>query len=187
MRAICRPVEFQRRYHSGYKKYHSYKFQVVMTPDGLLSSLTGPWPGQKGDWGMYLELGLERHLQEVNEGGDAENSLYLYGDPAYALSYGIISGYKAIVRYPLSPVLKAVNAHMSGMHVSVEHGFAKTINLGGFNGYKSGLRSGISPVAGYFMVGVLFSNIHSCIYRNEICMCFHCNPPSLNEYLTLPI
>jgi len=187
MRAICRPVEFQRRYYSGYKKCHSYKFQAVMTPDGILSSLTGPWPGREGDRGMYLESGLEQHLRVVNEGWRAEDRLYLYGDPAYALSYGVISGYKASVGCPLSPVLKAVNAHMSSIRVSVKHGFAKTMNLWGFNGYKAGLRSGLSPVAGYFMVGVLLSNIHSCIYRNETCMCFYCNPPSLQQYLTLSV
>ncbi|RPB03404.1 hypothetical protein L873DRAFT_1864381, partial [Choiromyces venosus 120613-1] len=45
MRVIYWPVEFQQRYHSRYKKYHSFKFQAVMITDGLLSSLSRPWPG----------------------------------------------------------------------------------------------------------------------------------------------
>jgi hypothetical protein len=109
----------------------------------------------------------------------------LYGDPAYTLSFGIISAYKAAPRQPLSLVLKEINAHISGMRVSVEHGFGKTMNLWSFNGFKTNLMIGLSPVAGYFLVAVLLSNIHSCVYCNQTCHLFHTNPPSLHDYLLL--
>ncbi|RPB00936.1 hypothetical protein L873DRAFT_1893780 [Choiromyces venosus 120613-1] len=134
---------------------------------------------------MYIDSGLETHLKEINQGMGADERCYLYGDPAYVLSYGIVTGYKATVRLPLNPVLKEMNAHMSSIRVSVEHGFGETMNLWAFNGYKRSLQSGLSPIAGYFLVAILLSNIHSCFYRNESCDRFDCDPPSLSAYLSL--
>jgi hypothetical protein len=37
-------------YYSGYKKAHGYKFQTVITPDGIMSSLAGPTVASHGDW-----------------------------------------------------------------------------------------------------------------------------------------
>ena len=101
------------------------------------------------------------------------------------MSYGIVSGYKTTVGAPLNLVLKAMNAHISSIHVSIEHGFGKIMNLWAFNWYKWSLQSGLSPVACYFLVAVLLSNIHSCFYRNETCDRFYCDPPSLSTYLSL--
>ncbi|RPB05834.1 hypothetical protein L873DRAFT_1825095 [Choiromyces venosus 120613-1] len=117
---ICRLTLHQRYYYSGYKKSHGFKFQAVITPDGIISCFAG----------------LENHLKEINQGMGSDERCYLYGDPVYALSYGIVSGYKATVGLPLNPVLKEMNAHMSSMRVSVEYGFGKTMNLWAFNGYK---------------------------------------------------
>jgi hypothetical protein len=43
---FCRPegIERQRAFYSGHKKAHGMKFQAIVTPDGLASSSTGPWP-----------------------------------------------------------------------------------------------------------------------------------------------
>jgi len=139
-------------------------------------------------WGHLRAGWADRMLQTDFLGPDAmpirlKQTLFLL---MYTLSYGIVSGYKATVGTPLNPVLKAMNAQMSSMRVSVEHGFGKTMSLWSFNGYKGGLKRGLSPVAGYFMVAVLLSNIHSCLYRNETCDRFYCDPPSLSTYLSLP-
>ncbi|RPB00727.1 hypothetical protein L873DRAFT_1896676 [Choiromyces venosus 120613-1] len=132
---ICRPTLHQRYYYSGYKKSHGFKFQAVITPDGIISCFAGSWFGKVGDWQMYIDSELENRLKEINQGMGVDERCYLYGNPAYALSYGIVSGYKATVGLPLNSVLKEMNAHMSSMHVSVEHGFGKTMNLWAFNGY----------------------------------------------------
>jgi len=49
MRAICQPVENQRLYYTGYKRFHAVKYQTILTPDGLISSLAGPYLGKEGD------------------------------------------------------------------------------------------------------------------------------------------
>ncbi|KAG0132542.1 hypothetical protein HOY82DRAFT_469202, partial [Tuber indicum] len=42
MRPFCRPGDDQRSFYSGYKKAHAFKFQSIVTPDRLLSTLAGP-------------------------------------------------------------------------------------------------------------------------------------------------
>lgn len=34
---------------SGHKRAHRINYQAIVTPDGLISSLTGPWPGPVND------------------------------------------------------------------------------------------------------------------------------------------
>ena len=61
----CRPGEDQRRFYSGYKKRHGIKWQGIVSPDGLIFSLAGPWPGEINDNRMVLESGLEARLRAV--------------------------------------------------------------------------------------------------------------------------
>jgi hypothetical protein len=42
---------------------------------------------------MYLESSLERKLRQLHVGYANNQRQYLYGDPAYNLTYGIISAY----------------------------------------------------------------------------------------------
>ncbi|RPB03690.1 hypothetical protein L873DRAFT_91216 [Choiromyces venosus 120613-1] len=79
-----------------------------MTPDGIISSLLGPWFGKEGDWGVYLNSGIEYPLRKINDGRSPDERYYLYRDSIYTLSYGIIGGYKATIGIPLDPILKAL-------------------------------------------------------------------------------
>ncbi|EED14499.1 hypothetical protein TSTA_121430 [Talaromyces stipitatus ATCC 10500] len=42
-RATCRPSKNQRIAYSGYKKRHGFKYQGIITPDGMVLSLIGPF------------------------------------------------------------------------------------------------------------------------------------------------
>ena len=53
MRPFCRPGENQEAYYSGHKKNHGFQFQCIMTPDGLMSSLHGPYMELTADWNMW--------------------------------------------------------------------------------------------------------------------------------------
>ena len=50
VRSFCRPGEDYGSFYSVYKKAHGFKFQSIVTPDGLQSSLVGPFPEPVGDW-----------------------------------------------------------------------------------------------------------------------------------------
>jgi len=185
MRAICRPDKSQEIYYSGYKKCHAVKYQALSTPDGLIAHLAGPYTGRESDWTAYQSSGLVGKLRELQlvDYPDPDKRFYIYGDPAYSLSYGIICAYQAQPNRPLSPLLQEVNSHMSSLRISVEHGFARLMMLWGYNGFKMGLKIGLSPVAAYFMISVLFCNIHSCFHGNQTSKKFHCSPPSVHSYL----
>lgn len=66
LRKVCRPGQEQQVYYSGYKKCHCFKYQSIVTSDGLISSLIGPFEGPKGDWPVFIESGLEEKLRTVS-------------------------------------------------------------------------------------------------------------------------
>ena len=84
LQKICRPGENQRLYYSGHKHYHGFKFQGVISPDGIFSSFFGPIIGSRGDWYIFGKSGLEEIVERLFE-GDAAGALYIYGDPAWVL------------------------------------------------------------------------------------------------------
>lgn len=74
----------QKKFYSGHKRKHGFKFQGVVTPDSLISSSMGPFIGKTNDWKMVKDLGLTHHLRELNTDVPLDQHLYLYGDPAYS-------------------------------------------------------------------------------------------------------
>ena len=106
-RPFCCPSVRQQMHYSGYKRCHGFKYQAIATPNGLISSLQGPYLGLANDWTIFLSSDLQPKLQEVGLlplsehllttlqiYGDCE-ALYLYGDPAYHNTYGIIASYES--------------------------------------------------------------------------------------------
>ena len=45
LNATCQPVIDQGQFYLGHKQKHGYKFQLIITPDGLVSSFIGPFIG----------------------------------------------------------------------------------------------------------------------------------------------
>ena len=72
------------------QKSHGYKFQSIVPPDGLLSSLVGPFPGPVGDWRIWRSSGISEILRELFI---SDSPLYVYGDSAYAPSLVVIGPY----------------------------------------------------------------------------------------------
>ena len=68
---FCRPGENQEQYYSGHKKNHGFQFQCIMTPDGLMSSLHGPYTGPTADWNMWKDSELEGQLRAIFLNEDA--------------------------------------------------------------------------------------------------------------------
>lgn len=67
LRAICIPDKHQELYYSGYKQCHGVKYKAVLTPDGLVSHLTGPYTGKESDWIAYKNSGIVTWLRELHE------------------------------------------------------------------------------------------------------------------------
>ena len=63
-RPIARPKDrrLQNILYSSYTKCCCIKFQSVVTPDGIIQSLAGPFPGSTGDIRMVADSGLGEKL-----------------------------------------------------------------------------------------------------------------------------
>ena len=65
---ICRPGLHQRMFFNGHKRIHALKFQIVITPDGLIAHAFGPEEGCRHDAGVLGESGLLPLLQQNMNG-----------------------------------------------------------------------------------------------------------------------
>ena len=185
LNATCRPVLDQRQFYSGHKRKHGYKYQSIIIPDGLVSSLMGPFIGCRGDWKMVELSGLEAKLRAVNRGRRLATALYLYGDPAYSTVYGIMGPYKNYPGRPRTAAHNRFNKMMSKLRIEVEHGCAIHQNLWTWNGFHLGLKLGQGAAVCY-AVSVLLANAWTCMRGNQTSTRFSCMPPDLENYLTLP-
>ncbi|RPA99071.1 hypothetical protein L873DRAFT_1835601 [Choiromyces venosus 120613-1] len=173
-------------YYSGYKKTHAFKFQSIVTPDGLLSSLIGPFPGPVGDWTVWKASGIDVKLREMMEehGVSESDRLYVYGDSAYLPVLGVLGLFLEHVGRPLERKEEAANLVMSGERIVVEWGFGHIINYWALNSFRNSLKVGLSPVAGYYMVATLLSNSLLCITgTSQVSEKYNLAPPRIEEYL----
>jgi hypothetical protein len=58
--------EEQRLVYSGHKKFHGNNYQAIVTPDGLVSLLTGPFMSSTNDWTMWWRSSCEEAIREVS-------------------------------------------------------------------------------------------------------------------------
>ncbi|GIY63022.1 DDE Tnp4 domain-containing protein [Caerostris darwini] len=63
-RAICRPSKNQEQYYSGHKRKHCLKYLSVICPDGIITTLVGPYPGRRHDSGILQESNLYAELEK---------------------------------------------------------------------------------------------------------------------------
>jgi hypothetical protein len=163
---------------------HAVKYQAIVTPDGLVSSMAGPVEGSVGDWRLWKDCGLENIIRSFFQNVLVSEHLYLYGDAGYYGSFGIMGVFRAFPNTPLTSEQTSFNTHMLSLKITVEQGFGMVSQKWAYNSYRLGLQTGSSPVAGFYLVSVLFTNILTCLRQwNVVCMRFSCTPPLLSEYL----
>jgi DDE superfamily endonuclease len=81
---IARPPGLmQRATYSGHKRRPGLKWQVVITPDGMLFIVFGPSEGRRHDMHLYAKSGLDDVLGDCLLIGGIQ--YHLYGDSGYAL------------------------------------------------------------------------------------------------------
>ena len=96
-----------------------------MTPDGLMSSLHGPYTGPTGDWAMWNDSGLDLKLRGIM---GLQSRYYLYGDLAYWPAFGIMGPHRQQdPAVPFSRAEESANLVMSSARIAVEWGFALNI------------------------------------------------------------
>jgi hypothetical protein len=113
-------------------------------------------------------------------------ALYLYGDPSYKHSYGIMAPFKhPRGHFALEPLQQKTNERLSSAMIAIEHAFRHTQVLWTYTAFGKGLRAGSFPVAACFAIAVLLTNCLTCLRGNQTSQRFVVTPPTLKEYLSI--
>lgn len=181
-RPICRPSFQQEEYYSGHKRHHCIKYQSVLCPDGIITSLKGAYVGRRHDAGIFRESRLYEELEEVAVFPDNNQRFVLYGDQAYGVMELLLCPYPDR-RENLAAHEAEFNRSMKTLRVSVEWGFQKIVSLFAFVDYKKNQKLLLQDLESLYKVAVLLTNCHTCLYSSQSAQYFNLVPPLLNEYL----
>ena len=184
IRSICRPSLWQRQAYNGHKKYHALKFQAVMLANGLFGHLYGPIEGRRHDTVVLTESHLldwaQEHAILPGDGPLECRYLQIFGDPAYGINQQLISPFP---NGGSTGEQRHWNAEMSSIRIEVEHGFGIVTKTWPFLNASWKMQIYHSPIALYYRVGVLLTNVLNCLRPNQVAQYFGCHPPSLEDYL----
>ena len=165
--------------YSGHKRAHSMNWQAIVTPDSLISLLVGPYSGTNNDWSMQQRSGYEAEIRSVYTG---YLTLYIYRDPAYRASFGIMYLFEYPKgRYYLIPEKQAFNKALVQVRISVENTFGSLYNKQIYTAFSGGLVTGLQPIIAQFTTTVLLANCYICLRRPE--NRFLISPITIEEYL----
>lgn len=180
LRPIARPTRGQATMFSGHHRTHDLSFQAVITPEGLLRDVTGPWHGRAHDSRILRESGLLDRMETFCESDDPDDNYYIYGDRAYGLESRYL---QSAIRAPHDDRERRLNRIMSSLRDAVEHGFGMVTNHWRFLRDSDRQQSLESPVALYFRDAVLLSNVLTCLYQNQVGRYYDLRAPLLEDYL----
>ena len=93
MRSVARPTVGQWAIYNGHYKMHVFKFQSLLTPDGIIADLQGPFAGRTHDLTMLRNSGLYDVLEEHAWTVDGA-PLAIYGDPAYTMTQHLLTPFR---------------------------------------------------------------------------------------------
>ncbi|OWZ24570.1 hypothetical protein PHMEG_000394 [Phytophthora megakarya] len=177
VRRVCRPqpqkVCGKRKYltqqsvYNGHKRKHSLKFQSLMTPDGMISHLFGPFPGRNHD--IKYNSRCDERFKDYR----------IFRDCAYGRDDVMLSPFGKAVGN-MTAVQLQISSSMRKLRVSVEWvlNYWKTLDV------KSNLRTGTQPVGKMYHVGVLMNNCITCLRGgNTASDYFKVKFPNIREYL----
>ncbi|KXS13070.1 hypothetical protein M427DRAFT_100807, partial [Gonapodya prolifera JEL478] len=181
-RRILRPTHHQRKYYSGQKRQHCLKYQGVVSPDGIIIHLAGPFLASCPSWYVLILLRVVMAFDMLLAAfGPAHEPYQVYGDPAYLPGNGHLAGLWKLVH--LSDAQQEFNSRNSAVRVSIEWAWEKPATLFAFLNYYRNLRVELSPVGLYYSIGILLTNAHTCLYGSQTGERFGLTPPTLEEYL----
>lgn len=158
---------------------HCVKYQSILTPDGLIVSLKGAYPGRFHDAAVFRESNIYQELQQKMVFPDGQHFV-LYGDQGYGIRELLLVPYAN----PVTQEQHDFNVSMSAMRVSVEWGFQKVLSEFAFVDFKKNQKLLIQDIEMLYKVAVILTNCHSCLYRNQTSLFFNVVPPTLEEYLS---
>lgn len=178
LRPLCRPTHMQRKIFNGHKRNHGLKFQTVVTPDGIISHMAGPFNGNRHDSAVLMLSGLLERMRERLH--DNNGTFCLYGDAGYPLTPHLVVPFRGA---RIHADEASFNLAMSRFRLSVEWGYGAVAQQFGFVDFKKNLKLWLQPVALYYTAAVLLTNCKVCFRGSATTQLFGTTPPELRDYL----
>ena len=94
-----------------------------------------------------------------------------------------MDAYRAYTGHSIASEDRRFNRYISSLRVEMEHAFAIHANSWQLFTKKSIIKLNWSPVAAYYLMAILLSNIQCCLRDNQISKRFQMAPPSVQKYL----
>ncbi|OAD75562.1 hypothetical protein PHYBLDRAFT_166796 [Phycomyces blakesleeanus NRRL 1555(-)] len=188
MQKVSRPSSYkdQKLVYNGWKHIHCIKYQAIATPDGITSSLVGPFIRSSHDARIFYKSKtldcLIVYLNYISKDDNVPFEYVVYGDMAYSKLDKV---YKS---FPLSEVnndkLKKINKSMRKTRIQVEIKFGKVSQLFKFCKYNYGMKifANTKP-ATIYILSTLFKNFHTCINGSAGSKIFKLQPPNIYDYI----
>ncbi|OAD74835.1 hypothetical protein PHYBLDRAFT_167176 [Phycomyces blakesleeanus NRRL 1555(-)] len=188
MQKVSRPSSYedQKLIYNGWKHIHCIKYQAIATPNGITSSLVGPFIGSTHDARIFDESKtldcLIVHLDHISKDDNVLFKYVVYRDMAYPKSDKV---YKP---FPLSEAnndkLKKINKSIRKTRIQVEIEFGKVSQLFKFCKYNYGIKifANTKPATIYILSN-LFKNFHMCIKGSAGSKLFKLQPPNIHDYI----
>jgi hypothetical protein len=113
----------QQAFYTGYCKYHGFKIESILTPDGL-SHIFGPVSARPNDVAVLRMSNLNEFLFLLQRGlwitADGAEVLFMaFGDGAYNLGLACISSYyRAFGAVPLTNEQDECNRHLRSARIT---------------------------------------------------------------------
>jgi hypothetical protein len=171
----------QQSVYSGHKKCHGHNNQGIITPDGIIVEMYGPFQGRTNDMRMLFSSGLlARCFQHCWVNGVL---YYLYGDKGYNRGHPCLQVPIGGPAGALTPAQQHYNGQLSRVRISVEWGFGKVKGLFAYVDYKKCMRLYGNPVMSYWQCAVLLTNCHTCLYGSLTSQYYDVPPPYVEDYL----
>lgn len=129
LNATCRLIVHQEEFYSRHKQKYGYKYQSVVIPNGLISSLVGLFISRQRDWKMVELSNLETKLCKINHRRQPFMAQYLYKNSTYCIIYSIMGPYKNYPNQPRTTTYNQFNKTMAKLRIEVKYGFTLHHNL----------------------------------------------------------
>ena len=151
---------------AGKERMHGLKYQSAVLPNGL-ALVWGPWRGVFHDSTMFSRSGVLQDLEDISR--ELGQDFIAFGDSAYPLNRYM----QRILKGPatgegLTAWERRYNALMARFRIIVENVFAVCEQSWGILRDRHNLRLGNQAVGKLFPLAILFYNIRTILYGNNI-------------------
>lgn len=159
-RSICRPSHYQRTMYSGMTKSHCIRYQVVVTPAGIVVHVSGPEAGNCHDSTIFQDSSLPAWLVAHAWSPDGLR-LKVFGNSAYSASDHVARPFVRRDNMPL--YMQRFNRRMALVRHTVEQAINHSTNHFQQATWYRHMRIFNGRVGHFFRLGVFFSNCRACL------------------------